>query len=358
MTARTPVANEPSSVIEGHGFDREPLERYLRDTVELAGTLEVREFGGGFSNFTYLLRMGDRELVMRRGPKGVAIKGAHDMSREYRALVGLAPMWSKSPRPIAFCDDLSVIGAPFYLMERVDGVVLRRDTAGLSPEVMSRLSASLVDTLVEYHAIDYERAGLSSLGKPEGFLERQVAGWTDRYRKAKTDEIPDVDVIAAWIAAHIPPPQPATLLHNDFKYDNVLIDRQLERVVCVLDWEMATLGDPLVDVGTALALWQEASDPPGLDAARFGPTQLPGNLTRVGFAERYAKQTGRDLTHLPWYYVLGLFRMLVSLQQLHQRFVLGKTTESRYAMMPMAVRGMAAAGVAVIEKGRIDRLGE
>ncbi len=347
------IGNDATAVIEGHGFDRVALEGYVQKTLQLTGPLEVREFGGGYSNFTFLLTIGGRELVMRRGPAGVVIKGAHDMSREYKALVGLAPMWSKSPRPIAYCDDTTVIGAPFYLMERVDGVVLRRDSAGLGPEVMQRLSESLVDTLVEYHAVDYVKAGLGALGKPDGFLERQVAGWSERYRKAKTEELPDIDAMAVWLAANVPPAQAPTMLHNDFKYDNVLIVRQLERVVCVLDWEMATIGDPLVDLGAALALWQEAGDPPRLQAARFGPTHLPGNLTRSQFAARYAEKTGRDLTHLNWYYVLGLFRMLISLQQLYQRLVLGKTTEQRYLIMPEAVRGMAQSGVAVIGGGPI-----
>ena len=349
----TAVVNEPSQVIEGHGVHRARLQEYLQSITGLTGTLEVQEFGGGYSNFTYLLRLGARELVMRRGPKGVVIKGAHDMSREYKALVGLAPMWAKSPRPVAYCDDLGVIGAPFYLMERVDGVVLRRDSAGLQPEVMKRLGESLVDTLVEYHAIDFQKAGLGGLGRPEGFLERQVAGWVDRYEKAKTDEIADIDQMGRWLAANIPTALAPTMLHNDFKYDNVLVDRGLQQVVCVLDWEMATLGDPLVDLGTMLALWQQADDPPGLEAARFGPTQLPGNLTRVQVAQRYAAKTGRPLDALPWYYVLGLFRMLISLQQLYQRFVLGKTTQRRYLMMPTAVRGMAAQGVSVIEKRQL-----
>lgn len=353
----TLMENEPGAIIEGHGVDRASLAEYLR-RLGISGSLDVREFGGGYSNVTYLLKTDGRELVMRRSPFGVVVKGAHDMRREYRALVGLEKMWTKSPRPVAFCDDLSVVGAPFYLMERVDGIVLRKDTAGLSPDVMRRLSESLVDTLVEYHAIDYVAAGLGDLGKPDGFLQRQVPGWTDRYRAAQTDDLRDVEEMAEWIAANIPASQAPTMLHNDFKYDNVLMDRGLHGVVCVLDWEMATIGDPMVDVGTSLALWQEAGDPPDLHAARFGPTQLPGNLTRLEFAERYAAKTGRDLTHLPWYYVFGLFRMLVSLQQLYQRHVLGKTTEARYASLLTAVRGMAAAGVAVIRKGRIDRLEE
>ena len=340
--------NEPTALIEGHGVDHAALEAYLRE-LGLTGVLEIREFGGGYSNVTYLLKMGDRALVMRRGPFGVVVKGAHEMSREYKALVGLEKMWTKSPRPVAFCDDLGGVGATFYLMKRVDGVVLRKDTAGLSPDVVRRLSESLIDTLVEYHAIDYVAAGLGGLGKPDGFLERQVPGWTDRYRAAQTDDLRDVEEMAVWIAGNIPVAQAPTMLHNDFKYDNVLMDRGLGGVVCVLDWEMATLG-------TSLALWQEAGDPPDLHAARFGPTQLPGNLTRLEFAERYAAKTGRDLTQLPWYYVFGLFRMLASLQQLYQRYALGKTKEPRYAPMLMAVRGMAAAGVAVIRKGRIDRL--
>ena len=347
------AANEPGAVVERHALDREALSAYLK-TLGYEGPLEIKEFGGGYSNVTYLLKIGERELVMRRGPVGVTVHGAHDMAREHRTLVALAPMWTKSPRPVALCDDLAVLGAKFYLMERVDGVVLRRDAEGIAPETMHRLCESLVDTLVEFHQIDYEKAGLGHIGRPAGFLDRQVSGWIERYKVAKTDEIPDVHTVERWLAANIPTPQPPTLLHNDFKYDNVLVDRALTGVVCVLDWEMTTLGDPLVDLGASLALWQQEGDAPDLMAARFGPTHLPGNLTRLQVAERYAQKTGADLAKLPWYYVLGLYKMIGALQQLYRRYVLGHTKEERYKNLAIAIRGMAAEGVRVMGQGNIE----
>jgi aminoglycoside phosphotransferase (APT) family kinase protein len=347
----TSPGNEPGAVVERHALDRASLSAYLR-TLGYDGPLDVKEFGGGYSNVTYLLQIGERELVMRRGPVGVTVHGAHDMGREHRTLTALAPMWTKSPRPVALCEDLAVIGAKFYLMERVDGVVLRRDVV-LPPETMRRLSENLIDTLVEFHQIDYEKAGLGHIGKPVGFLDRQVKGWVERYRVARTDEVPDVEIIEAWLAANIPTPQPPTLLHNDYKYDNVLMDRALTGVKCVLDWEMTTLGDPLVDLGASLALWMQEGDAPDLMAARFGPTHLPGNLTRLEVAQRYAQRTGADLSALPWYYVLGLYKMIGALAQLYRRYVLGHTREERYRTLAVAVRGMAAEGRRVLERGEI-----
>ena len=347
------AGNEPGAVVERHALDRDSLSAYLR-TLGYDGPLAIQEFGGGYSNVTYLLTIGDRELVMRRGPVGVTVHGAHDMGREHRTLVALAPMWTKSPRPVAYCEDLGVVGAKFYLMDRVDGVVLRRDVTGLPPATMRRLSENLVDTLVELHQIDYVKAGLGHIGKPVGFLDRQVKGWIERVKVAKTEEVPDVPILETWLGANIPTPQRPTLLHNDYKYDNVLMDRALTGVKCVLDWEMCTLGDPLVDLGASLALWQQEGDAPDLMAARFGPTQLPGNLTRAEAAARYAASTGVSLEHFPWYYVLGLYKMIGALMQLYRRYALGYTQEERYKILAVAVRGMAAEGRRVIASGEIE----
>lgn len=323
----------------------------------IEGDLEVLQFPRGYSNLTYLLRAGEREIVLRRPPVGVKIASAHDMSREHRILSRLHHVWPKVPRPIAFTDDDSILGAPFYVMERVPGVILRAKTPSgldLGPDRMRALSEALVDTLVEIHAVDLDAAGLRDLGKPQGYIERQVRGWTERYRKAQTDEIPELDEVARWLAEHMPAESGGTLIHNDFKYDNVVLAPDLSRVVAVLDWEMATLGDPLMDLGCTLGYWIESSDPPLMQAMRFGPTNLPGSLTRMEIVRRYEHKSGREVRDLPFYFTFALMKLAVVAQQLYQRYAKGLTQEPRYALMIEGVRGLSRAGARVIASQRID----
>jgi aminoglycoside phosphotransferase (APT) family kinase protein len=358
----TDFSDQPSAVREGQAFDVARLEPWLRANVpDVEGRVSVEQFGRGFSNLTYLVRVGARELVLRRAPPGVKIKSAHDMGREYKILSGLARVWEKSPKPLARCDDEALIGTPFYVMERVRGVILRKSLpSGLSPDAatMKRLSESLVDTLAEIHATDLAAAGLGDLGKPEGYVERQLTGWSERYEKAKTDAVPDFDVVRRWLVANRPPDSTGTLIHNDFKYDNVVLDENLERVAAVLDWEMATLGDPLMDLGTTLGYWIEADDPPVFQVMTFGPTHLPGSLRRTEIVRRYAAATGRDVSNVLFYFVYALFKLAVVGQQLYKRYNDGLTQEARYAAMGEGVKAISAAARVAIEKGRIDRLGE
>jgi aminoglycoside phosphotransferase (APT) family kinase protein len=347
------------SVRQGAELDLDRLRGWLGEHG-LAGDIEVRQFPRGYSNLTYLLRAGDREIVLRRPPPGVKIASAHDMGREHRILSRLHAVWPKAPRPLAFCEDESILGAPFYVMERVPGVILRAKTPPgleLGPERMRALSERLVDTLVEIHAVDLDAAGLADLGKPQGYIERQVRGWTERYRKAQTDEVPEFDEVARWLAEHMPPESGGTLIHNDFKYDNVVLSPDLSSVVAVLDWEMATLGDPLMDLGCTLGYWIEAGDPPLMQAMRFGPTNLPGNLGRMELVRRYEERSGREVTSLPFYFTFALMKLAVVGQQLYQRYVRGLTKEPRYALLIEGVRGLSRAGAQVIATERIDVIG-
>jgi aminoglycoside phosphotransferase (APT) family kinase protein len=361
MTAPSDPIDQPAPVRPGQGFDVAALAAWLRPRVDgLEGEPELMQFGRGFSNLTYLVRFGARELVVRRAPPGVNIKSAHDMGREHRILSALAPAWPKAPRPIARCDDASVIGTPFYAMERVRGVILRQrvpEGLVLDAPAMRRVSEATCDTLAEIHALDWRAVGLGDLGKPEGYVERQVRGWAERYQKAKTDEVPQVDKLGAWLEAHRPNESGATLVHNDFKYDNVVLAPDLGSVVAVLDWEMATIGDPLMDLGTALGYWIEPDDPPVFQVTVFGPTNRPGNLTRVELAERWSRATGRDASNVLFYYAFALFKLAVVAQQLYKRWVDGLTKEERYAMMLEGVRAVASSALVAIDKGRIDRLG-
>ena len=344
MTAAQPSWIDAAKPVR-EALDLERLTLYLRHALGSSEAVQVEQFPGGHSNLTYLVKLGERELVLRRPPFGAQIKTAHDMDREFAILGKLAPVYPRVPRPLLLCDDESVLGARFYLMERVRGVILRsRLPAGLEidPTLARRLSQAAVETLAELHALDIEATGLATLGHPEGYVHRQVAGWTKRYAAAVTDDLPAMDRVAAWLAANTPVSGPPTLLHNDFKYDNIVLDPEdLTRVRGVLDWEMATVGDPLMDLGTALCYWVEADDPPAVRAFAFGPTALPGSYTRRELAEHYARITGRSLEHLNFYRAFGLYKTAVVAQQIYLRFVRGHSKDPRFAMMIEGVRALA-----------------
>jgi aminoglycoside phosphotransferase (APT) family kinase protein len=355
----------PAAVRPGEELDLEALGRYLRRRLPEAGVevaadaaLAVRQFPSGWSNLTYLLRLGGRELVLRRPPFGNVVRSAHDMAREHRVLNALAPVWALAPRPYLLCEDEAVIGAPFYVMERVEGVVLRREPlpgVELPPARARELSASLIDGLADLHTLDYAAAGLGDLGRPEGYARRQVEGWGERYRRARTDDHPELERAAAWLAENVPAESGAALVHNDFKYDNLVLDPAFlsdpsrpARIRAVLDWEMATVGDPLLDLGTTLGYWVEAGDPPEMRALAMGPTALPGSLTRQELAERYAARTGADLGGLAFHHAFGLFKIAVIIQQIYARYRAGKTQDPRFADLDLAVAafGRMAARVA------------
>lgn len=353
------LIDQPTAVRPGEALDLARLEGYLKERLpDLDGVLAVEQFPGGFSNLTYLLRLGSRELVLRRPPFGANIKGGHDMGREYRVLAGLYPVYHKVPRPLVYCDDPAVLGAPFYVMERVQGVILRPQLpAGLTLDAatMRGVCLGLINTLAELHAFDYQGAGLGDLGKPEGYVARQVAGWTKRWHNARTDDVPAMERIAAWMPANLPPEGAPALIHNDYRYDNCILDPQdLTRILAILDWEMATLGDPLSDVGATLAYWAEPNDPPEL--RQFGLTSRPGNLDRAGFVERYAAQSGRDVAPILFHYVYGVFKNAVILQQIYYRYKQGFTQDPRFATLIHLVRVYADMAVRAIELNRFSGL--
>jgi aminoglycoside phosphotransferase (APT) family kinase protein len=330
--------DEPGKVRFGEDLEIDPLRQYLGAIDPyLDGPINVRQFPSGHSNLTYLLKCDGRELILRRPPFGADVKRGHDMGREYRVLTALYPHWEKIPRPVAFCDDAMLIGAPFLIMERVRGVVLRKpDQEGVHVDagIMNALSEALVATLVELHAIDIETTGLKALGKPEGYVHRQVEGWTRRYLKAKTDELPGMEKAAKWMTENFPNPVRPALIHNDFKYDNLVLQPgELSEVRAVLDWEMATVGDPLMDLGTTLAYWPQEGDPELVKGLPFGLTLMDGNLTREQVVERYAELSGRNVEEILFYYVFGLFKVAVIGQQIYARFKKGHTSDKRFEML-------------------------
>ncbi len=345
----------------GESVSLTALETYLKAQMpDLSGPLVIEQFPGGYSNLTYLLRLGARELVMRRPPFGANIKSAHDMRREFTVLSRLLPIYPKIPHPWFYCADEGVIGAPFYVMERVQGVILRPKMPPAmepAPALMRRIAEALVDNLVALHAVDLDGAGLRDFGKPEGYAQRQVEGWTRRYFAAKTDEIAEIEQTATWLAAHLPPTEGAALIHNDYKYDNLVLNPDdWADIRAVLDWEMATVGDPLMDLGTSLGYWVQADDPPILQMLALSPTMLPGNLTREEVAARYAQAGGFPVEPIVFYYVYGLFKIAVIVQQIYHRYKSGLTQDPRFAGLIQAVRVCGQTALQAIARRRIDRL--
>lgn len=353
--------DKPTQIRKGEKPNIENLEPYLLEYLAGAsGKLVIDQFPGGFSNLTYRLQMGEEQYVLRRPPYGAKIKSAHDMSREYRILSHLEKVYPKAPKPLLYCEDEAVLGAPFYVMERVNGVILRpKMPQDMIPDAvtMKGIAHSLVDTFAELHAVDYEAAGLGDLGRPEGYVERQVKGWTKRYFKAKTDEIPAMESVAKWLADNMPNEGKPSLIHNDFKYDNmVLAADDWTKVIAVLDWEMATLGDPLMDLGTSIGYWINANDPPFMLKMQLSPTVLPGNPTRGEIVQLYAEKSGRDMSNIVFYYVYGLFKIAVIVQQIYYRYKMGYTSDNRFAHLIDAVKGCGAVAHRAIEKKKIEDL--
>jgi aminoglycoside phosphotransferase (APT) family kinase protein len=343
-------------VREGETLDVAALDRWLSAALpELAGPLSIEQFPSGYSNLTYLLRKGERELVLRRPPHGAQVKSGHDMAREHRVLSRLHPVYPPAPRPLAYCDDAAVLGAPFYVMERRRGVILRREippSLGVDPPLLRRMCFALVDGLADLHAVDVAAAGLADLGKPDGYVRRQVEGWIARWGKAKTSEVPAMEATAAWLLERIPLERGATLVHNDYKFDNVMLDPDdPTRIVAVLDWEMCTLGDPLLDLGTTLGYWVEPGDDPAWRAFAFGPTAADGAPTRRELAERYAERTGRDVSGLVFDYVFALLKIGVIVQQIFYRYHHGHTRDERFARLDRLVDALARTAVRAIERG-------
>ncbi|HZF59015.1 MAG TPA: phosphotransferase family protein [Rubrobacter sp.] len=336
--------SEIIDVREGEDFDAKTVERYLRERVDglPEGELEVRQFPSGASNLTYLLKIGYWEGVLRRPPLGPVPPKAHDMGRESGVLAKLNAVFPLAPKPYFFCEDESVIGAPFYVMERRTGVVLDDSfPEAIEPdeELCRGVSRAVADILVELHAVDLEASGLGDLGRPEGFLQRQTEGWISRYDKAKTDEIREVGPLMDWLAANVPESPEPTVIHNDYKLNNLVLDPDdLTEVRAVLDWEMATVGDPLFDLAVSLSYWVEPGDSDELKAVMPTVTATPGFMTRKEIIDRYAEESGRDLSEMHWYVVFGYFKLAGILQQIFARWKNGQTKDERFATFDERVR--------------------
>ena len=341
-------ATEPS-------LDLDALQRWLVHAhpalLPAGATLSATRYPGGFSNLTYRLdgaaAGGAFACVLRRPPPGVPAGIAHDMVREHGILSALHPLGIPVPRPLACCPDPAVLGAPFYLMAMVDGEILRHRLPPAAlvdadpAAVVRALSRTVVEGLARLHAVDVTAGSLATLGKPAGYAARQVQGWTRRWDASRTGPVPAMDRVAAWLAAHVPESARVALLHNDFKLDNLVLSPALTEVRAILDWEMATIGDPLMDLGTTLAYWVEAGDDPLFRSLGLGVTALPGAYTRADVIAAYAEATGHPVPHAVFYETFGIFKVAVIAQQIYARYVAGKTTDARFAGLGAVVEALA-----------------
>lgn len=353
------VTDRPAKVRQGEELAAKAVEEFLKDNIEgLEGTLEVAQFPSGFSNLTYMIRVGKKELVLRRPPFGTKAKTAHDMSREYRILSALHPVFPYAPKPFAYTEDTSIMGCPFYVMERIKGIILRKDLpkgVEMSPEDARRLCENLIDLHYELHSIDYKEVGLENFGRPDGYVKRQVEGWSRRYLAAKTEDAPDFKRITEWLPKNMPPERVRpSIIHNDYKLDNLVLDPENPlRIIGILDWEMATIGDPLMDLGSSLAYWVQKDDPDELQLIRGMPTNIPGALTREELLARYSEKSGISIGNFDFYFCFGLFRLAVIAQQIYYRYFHGQTRDERFKMLIFAVHNLEKTATRVIEHSHV-----
>lgn len=347
------MRDDTIAVRADEGFDEEQIANYLWG--KLPGSenrLTVRQFGGGAANLTYLLDYGTHEYVLRRPPLGPVAKSAHDMAREYRVLSLLHQTFPLAPRAYLYCRDTSLIGSDFFVMARHRGTVVRRSMPEHFDQIdgaARKMSAALVDALADFHAVDYKTIGLADLGKPSGFVERQIEGWYKRWHKAKVDDLGDMDAAYRWLRDNIPASMDSTLVHNDYKLDNVMLDSEDPgKIVAIFDWDMCTLGDPLCDLGSLLCYWTEPSDPPYFQEMAMMPLGDLGFMTRHELVARYAEKSGRSIHKIHFYHALGLYRLTVIIAQIYIRYRRGQTQDRRFAAFEQMIPLMARAAVDVM----------
>ena len=322
-------------------------------------TLLVEQYSNGFSNLTYLLKIENKEIVLRRPPRG-AIKYGHDMGREFKVLVGLNKGFKKAPIAYVFSQDNSIIGAPFYIMEKIEGIILsskEADSREITSKQYTKIAKNWLSTFVELHELDFNKIGLSDLGKSEGYVERQIRNWSKQYLNAATEDIPESAKIMNWLEKNQPSKYNYGLIHNDYKYDNIVFkDDSWGDINAVLDWEMSTLGDPLMDFGTTLAYWTMESDHPLILNGLNYPTSKPGNPGRMELVDMYGEKSGRKMNNLVFYYVYGLFKIAVIVQQIYYRFDKGLTTDKKFKDLNKMTRLMCTIAWQSIQKNRIENL--
>lgn len=358
--------NDTKKIRPGEELSVENLQAYLRRNLNLkTAEIEISQFPGGSSNLTYCVKIGDKEYVLRRPPFGNQVKSAHDMSREFNVLSKLCKVYQPAPKPLIYCADESIIGSEFYLMERRKGLIIRGKLSepfavadGLTLEnsqaLRKKVVESFIENLVDLHLLDYKKIGLETLGKPEGYAIRQVQGWTKRYFNAKTDEHFELETAIEWLNANIPESHGAALIHNDYKFDNVMLDpKSLTEIIAVLDWEMTTIGEPLMDLGSSLAYWMSQEAGETMLSMPFNPRVLMENISRRELVEIYEEKSGVKVSDIVFYYVFGTFKLAVIAQQIYFRYVKGFTQDKRFATFNDFVNALGKIALNAIEQEKI-----
>jgi len=350
------LTDQSTDIRDGEELPAGVIDAYLKAQITgLTGEPRISQFPGGASNLTYLLEYPEQEFVLRRPPFGQKAKSAHDMGREYRILNQLKDRFPYCPKAYAHCTDESLIGTEFYVMERLKGIILRAEMPAelnFSVEQTGQLCRSFIDKLVELHNVDYQACGLGDLGKPAGYVQRQISGWSARYAKALTPDAPRWEAVQAWLNDKMPADHAkSSIVHNDYRFDNVLLDpHNPMQIIGVLDWEMTTLGDPLMDLGNTLAYWIEAADPAPVQLMRRQPSHAPGMLSRQQFVDYYAERSGIVIDNFDFYYTYGLFRLAGIVQQIYYRFFHGQTRDQRFAQFIQMNRLLEQMALQVISK--------
>ena len=353
------LTDQTISSREGEELNVQVIDRYLKSNIPgLSGTPTISQFPGGASNLTYLLDYPELQLVLRRPPHGHKAKSAHDMGREYRIISQLGSSFPYCPKAYVYCTDEAVLGSEFYVMQRIDGIILRSDMPAelnLDADKTRQLCKNFIDRLVELHHVDYQACGLGDLGKPEGYVQRQISGWTDRYERAMTPDAPQWEAVKLWLKEKQPADHPKPgIVHNDYRFDNVLLDpHNPMSIIGVLDWELTTVGDPLMDLGNTLAYWIEANDPAPMQLLRRQPSNAPGMLTRREFVDYYAQRAGIEIANYDFYYTYGLFRLAGIVQQIYYRFYHGQTKDKRFAQFIMMNKLLEQISLQVIGKSTL-----
>ncbi len=365
-TVNNKILDQGGNVREGEELDAQAVSAWLHEqNVDISGEPTVTQFSGGASNWTYRLQYGDegkgQDLILRRPPKGTKAKSAHDMVREYTVQNALMDAYPYVPKMVALCNDESVIGADFYVMERMEGIIPRANLPkeiDLNPAQTHELCTNVIDALIELHQVDYQdHPDLVALGRGDGYCERQVSGWDKRYVKAKTPNVPSFALVRQWLGKHTPADSTTCVIHNDWRFDNVILDAtDPTKVIGVLDWEMATLGDPLMDLGSALAYWIEADDNIIMQQSRRQPTHLKGMMTRDEVVEYYLERTGLQIDNWTFYEVFGLFRLAGIVQQIYYRYYNKQTTNPAFKNFWIIVHVLHAKCLKLIAKYEGDAL--
>ncbi len=348
--------NDTKPIRQGEELSLENLSEFLQDKIG-TGEISLEQFPSGASNLTYCVKIGETEYVLRRPPFGNQVKSAHDMSREFNVLSRLSEVYQPAPKPLIYCDDESVMGSEFYLMERRKGLIIRGkspESLENSPDLQRKVCASFIENLVKLHSLDYKKIGLENLGKPDGYATRQVEGWTKRYFNAKTDDHFELETAIEWLNSNIPESHGATLVHNDYKFDNIMLNpHDLTEIIAVLDWEMTTIGEPLMDLGTSLGYWMSKEVGEQMLSMPFNPRVLMENISRAELVGIYAEKSGRDVSNILFYYIFGTFKIAVIAQQIYFRYAKGFTQDKRFATFNHFVNALGKIALNGIQSEKI-----